>query len=87
MARRKSKKLSPEEEEEMLYEMDRYQNIKAESESQRLFNNISIKISNLSPGQKNLVKQIKDKEIVFCTGMAGCLTKNEKIKIYKMRTK
>jgi phosphate starvation-inducible protein PhoH and related proteins len=71
MAKRRSRKLSPEEEDEMLREMDQYQQTKAVTENQRLFNNIHIKINNLSPGQKQLVKQIKEKELIFCTGMAG----------------
>lgn len=39
----------------------------------------------LNEKQKELKKMIENKDITIVTGVAGCLTKNEKIRIYKLK--
>jgi phosphate starvation-inducible PhoH-like protein len=71
MAKSRRTKLSREEEQEIIRSMDDFQKEKQSLEKIKSTSQIEVQIKCLSPGQKNLVRAIKEKELVFCTGMAG----------------
>jgi len=65
------RKLTQQDQEEILQEMEEWrqdQEYKAQKEG---MNNVSISVKCKTPGQKNLIKEIRSKEVVFCAGMAG----------------
>jgi phosphate starvation-inducible PhoH-like protein len=71
MPKSKRTKLSREEENEIIRSMENFQKEKLSLEKTKSVTQIEVQFKCLSTGQKNLVRAIKEKEIVFCVGMAG----------------
>lgn len=67
---KRSKKLNMMEVNDYLLEEETLDN-REEYRDNRLTNEIKIKFKKLSPGQRNLIQDIKNKEIIFCSGPAG----------------
>ena len=71
MPKTKRTRLSSKEENEIIQSMNDFQKEKQALEKIKSSSQIEVQFKCLSPGQKELVKSIKDKEVVFCSGMAG----------------
>lgn len=71
MAKSRKTKFSREEENEIINSMNDFQKEKQSLEKIKSTSQIEIQFKCLSPGQKELVKTIKEKEVVYVTGLAG----------------
>lgn len=71
MAIRKKGKLSVEEENEILEEINEYQKNQSMKVIGDVLDELNIQVKCKSPGQKLLVKTIMEKEVTFISGMAG----------------
>lgn len=64
--------------------LERYED---ESITKRLVPVNALNDIKLTDKQLKLVKLIDENDIIVITGPAGCITKNQKIRIYNMKTK
>lgn len=70
MARRKNR-LSQEEIDKEILEMEVWRKEEGYKAQKNELGNISVTVKCKTPGQKNLIKAIRSKEVTFCAGMAG----------------
>jgi len=56
-------------------------------QQQPILSSIKVNLKCKTEKQKTLCKLIESKDVTIAAGPAGCLTKNEKIKVYMLRNK
>lgn len=70
MTRRKNK-LTPDEIDQEIRDMQVWREAEQYKAQKNELQNVSVTVKCKTPGQKNLIKEIRSKEVVFCSGMAG----------------